>query len=153
MRPPLPPFDFDSATQKVRAAEDGWNGRDPSKVALAYTSDSVWRNRDTFINGREEIEAFLTTKWATEQNYRLIKELFAFHENRIAVRYAYEYSDESGQWLRAYGNENWVFDENGLMAQRYASINDIKIKESSRLFHWPHGPRPKDHASLSELGL
>lgn len=153
MRPPLPPFDFDTASQKVRLAEDGWNGRDPKKVALAYTQNSAWRNRDTFVNGRDDIEVFLANKWTKEQNYRLIKELFAFHQNRIAVRYAYEYSLASGQWYRAYGNENWVFDADGLMEQRFASINDVQILESDRLFHWEHGPRPEDHPGLSELGL
>lgn len=153
MRPPLPPFTEESATQKVRAAEDGWNSRDPAKVSLAYTEDSAWRNRDQFVTGRDEIVAFLTEKWAKEQDYRLIKELFAFRDNRIAVRYAYEYHNQDGQWFRAYGNENWVFAENGLMAWRYASINDLAIAHEDRLFHWPQGRRPDDHLGLSELGL
>lgn len=153
MRPPLPPFTEDTAKQKVRAAEDGWNGKNPEKVSLAYTEDSQWRNRDTFVSGRAEIVEFLTNKWAKEQDYRLIKELFAFTSNRIAVRYAYEYHNENGEWFRAYGNENWVFDENGLMKNRYASINDISIDESQRLFKWEAGPRPVDHPGLSELGL
>lgn len=152
-RPPLPPFTAETAAQKVRAAEDGWNGRNPAKVAMAYTADSVWRNRSTFLKGRAEIEAFLTQKWARESEYRLIKELWAFSGNRIAVRFAYECKDEDGQWWRCYGNENWEFDANGLMAERHASINDLAISEDERLFHWPHGRRPEDHASLSELGL
>lgn len=153
MRPPLPPFTEETAIRKVRAAEDGWNGRDPSKVSLAYTQDSVWRNRDLFIKGREEIVEFLTAKWKLEQDYRLIKELFAFNGNRIAVRYAYEFHDEAGAWFRAYGNENWIFAADGLMAQRFASINNVSIKAKDRLFHWDHGPRPDDHPGLSELGL
>lgn len=153
MRPPLPPFTEETAIRKVRAAEDGWNGRDPSKVSLAYTQDSVWRNRDLFIKGREEIVEFLTAKWKLEQDYRLIKELFAFTGNRIAVRYAYEFHDEAGAWFRAYGNENWIFAADGLMAQRFASINNVSIKAKDRLFHWDHGPRPDDHPGLSELGL
>jgi uncharacterized protein len=152
-RPPLPPFTFETAAQKVRAAEDGWNGRDPGKVALAYTPDSIWRNRSTFLSGRAEIEAFLTEKWATELQYRLIKELWAFTDNRIAVRFAYEWHDASGGWWRSYGNENWEFDANGLMARRLASINDFTIDESERLFHWPQGRRPDDHPGLSDLGL
>jgi uncharacterized protein len=152
-RPPLPPFTFETAVQKVRAAEDGWNGRDPGKVALAYTPDSIWRNRSTFLSGRAEIEAFLTEKWATELQYRLIKELWAFTDNRIAVRFAYEWHDASGAWWRSYGNENWEFDANGLMARRLASINDVIIDESERLFHWPQGRRPDDHPGLSDLGL
>jgi uncharacterized protein len=152
-RPPLPPFNFATASQKVRAAEDGWNNRNPQKVALAYTADSRWRNRDRFINGRAEIEAFLTEKWTNELEYRLIKELWAFVDNRIAVRFAYEWKNHQGQWFRSYGNENWEFDEHGLMQKRYASINDLAIAESARLFHWPQGRRPDDHASLSELGL
>lgn len=153
MRPPLPPFSEATAIEKVRLAEDGWNGRDPAKVSLAYTQDSAWRNRDQFVNGRDEIVSFLSQKWEKEQEYRLIKELFAFRENRIAVRYAYEYHDASHQWFRAYGNENWVFDETGLMAQRYASINDLKIDEADRKFLWPQGRRPDDHPGLSDLGL
>ena len=153
MRPPLPPFTAETATEKVRLAEDGWNSRNPEKVSLAYTEDSAWRNRSQFITGRAEIVRFLTEKWQKEQEYRLIKELFAFSGNRIAVRYAYEFHDASGQWHRAYGNENWEFDAEGLMQKRYASINDLKISEAQRLFHWPQGRRPDDHASLSALGL
>lgn len=152
-RPPLPPFDSTSAALKVRLAEDAWNSRDPARVALAYTPDSRWRNRDRFIQGRAAIEAFLTEKWQREQEYRLIKELWAFSEQRIAVRFAYEWRDHSGQWYRAYGNENWEFDEHGLMAIRHASINDLAIAEADRLFHWPQGRRPDDHPSLSALGL
>lgn len=153
MRPPLPPFTKETAAEKVRLAEDGWNSRDPQKVSLAYSEDSVWRNRNQFIRGREEIIAFLTGKWRTEQEYRLIKELFAFRGDRIAVRYAYEYRNASGQWRRAYGNENWVFNAQGLMTRRYASINDLAIGENDRLFRWPQGRRPDDHPGLSELGL
>ena len=153
MRPPLPPFTLESAMQKVRLAEDGWNSRDPEKVSLAYTEDSAWRNRDQFVTGRAGIVRFLTAKWDAEQEYRLIKELFAFRENRIAVRYAYEFRNAAGEWFRAYGNENWEFDEAGLMRRRYASINDLRIKDSDRLFHWPQGRRPDDHPGLSELGL
>ncbi|TDF42224.1 nuclear transport factor 2 family protein [Alteromonadaceae bacterium M269] len=152
-RPPLPPFTAETAAQKVRLAEDGWNGRNPEKVSMAYTPDSAWRNRAEFVNGREEIKEFLTRKWNKELDYRLIKELWAFTDNRIGVRYAYEWHDDSGQWYRSYGNENWEFDENGLMQNRYACINDLPIKESERKFHWPHGRRPDDHPSLSELGL
>jgi uncharacterized protein len=152
-RPPFPPFTRETALQKVHAAEDGWNNRNPQKVALAYTSDSQWRNRDQFINGRTEIENFLTQKWAREQEYRLIKELWAFEGNRIAVRFAYEWHNEQSQWFRSYGNENWEFDAQGLMQKRYASINDLAIHESERKFHWPQGRRPDDYASLSELGL
>ncbi len=152
-RPPFPPFTRETATQKVRMAEDGWNNRDPEKVALAYTPDSQWRNRNEFPKGRDEIVAFLKRKWAKEHEYRLIKELWAFEGNRIAVRFAYEWHDDAGQWWRSYGNENWEFDENGLMRKRYASINDVAIKETDRLFHWPQGRRPDDHKSLSELGL
>jgi nuclear transport factor 2 (NTF2) superfamily protein len=152
-RPPFPPFTRDTAIAKVRAAEDGWNKRNPQAVALAYTPDSRWRNRSEFLQGRADIEAFLTRKWAKEFEYRLIKELWAFTENRIAVRFAYEWHDDSGQWYRSYGNENWEFADNGLMAVRRASINDLPIKEEERLFHWPLGPRPADHASLSELDL
>jgi len=152
-RPPFPPFTRETAAQKVRMAEDGWNNRDPEKVALAYTPDSQWRNRNEFPKGRDEIVAFLNRKWAKESEYRLIKELWAFEGNRIAVRFAYEWHDEAGQWWRSYGNENWEFDENGLMQKRYASINDLAIQETDRLFHWPQGRRPDDHKSLSELGL
>nr|WP_312508566.1 nuclear transport factor 2 family protein [Pseudomonas luteola] len=152
-RPPLPPFTQETARQKVRAAEDGWNGRDPHKVALAYSNDSVWRNRAKFIKGREAIVDFLTRKWQRELDYRLIKELWAHEGNRIAVRFAYEWHDDSGNWFRAYGNENWAFNEQGLMVERHASINDLPITEAERLFRWPQGRRPDDHPGLSELGL
>ena len=152
-RPPLPPFTAETARQKVRLAEDAWNGRDPARVALAYTPDSQWRNRAEFTNGRAEIEAFLTRKWTRELDYRLIKELWTFGANRIAVRFAYEYHDDSGNWFRAYGNENWEFDDNGLMRRRIASINDLPIAESERLYRWPQGRRPDDHPGLSDLGL
>ncbi len=153
-RPPLPPFTEASAIEKVRAAEDGWNSCDPKRVSLAYSPNSHWRNRTEFIEGREAIVEFLTRKWNRELDYRLIKELWAFTGNRIAVRFAYEYRDDSGNWFRAYGNENWEFDENGLMRRRYASINDLPIKEADRKFHWDRsGPRPQDHPSLSDLGL
>ena len=152
-RPPLPPFTEETAKQKVRAAEDGWNNRNPEKVAMAYTPDSQWRNRDEFLNGREEIVQFLTNKWSKELDYRLIKELWAYTDNRIAVRFAYEWQDDDGQWYRSYGNENWEFDEQGYMAVRRASINDLPIAESNRKFHWEPGPRPTDHPSLSDLGL
>jgi len=153
-RPPVPPFTRETAVAKVRAAEDAWNSRDAKKVALAYTIDSKWRNRSEFVTGRAQIEAFLTRKWAGETQYRLIKELFAFEGDRIAVRFAYEWLDAStAQWYRAYGNENWVFDADGYMAERFASINDVKIAEAERLFHWPQGRRPDDHLSLSDLGL
>ncbi len=153
-RPPLPPFTRETAMQKVRMAEDGWNGRDPEKVAMAYTLDSQWRNRNEFLKGRTEIIDFLERKWAKEYEYRLIKELWAFEGNRIAVRFAYEWhADAAGQWWRSYGNENWEFDENGLMQKRYASINDLAIQESDRLFHWQQGRRPDDHEGLSGLGL
>ena len=152
-RPPFPPFTEETATQKVRMAEDAWNGRDPAKVALAYTPDSTWRNRAEFLDGRAEIEAFLTRKWNRELEYRLIKELWTFGGNRIAVRFAYEYHDDSGHWFRAYGNENWEFDENGLMRRRIASINDLSIAENDRKFRWPLGRRPDDHPGLSDLGL
>lgn len=152
-RPPLPPFTQETARQKVRAAEDGWNGRDPHKVALAYSSDSVWRNRAEFIKGREAIVDFLTRKWQRELDYRLIKELWAHEGNRIAVRFAYEWHDDSGNWFRAYGNENWAFNEQGLMVERHASINDLPITEAERLFRWPQGRRPDDHPGLSDLGL
>ncbi|MGH1430361.1 MAG: DUF1348 family protein [Neptuniibacter sp.] len=153
LRPPLPPFTEDTARQKVRLAEDGWNSRDPEKVAQAYTRDSQWRNRTHFVSNREQAESFLSRKWEKENQYRLIKELFAFKENRIAVRYAYEWCDDKGNWFRSYGNENWVFAEDGLMKERYASINDLPIDESDRKFHWPQGRRPDDHPGLSELGL
>lgn len=152
-RHPLPPFTATSAAEKVRLAEDGWNGRNPAKVASAYTPDSKWRNRAEFVRGRAEIEAFLTRKWAKELDYRLIKELWAFAENRIAVRYAYEYHDDSGNWFRAYGNENWEFDENGLMAYRHASINEHPISKEDRKFRWPLGRRPDDHPNLSHFGF
>ena len=152
-RPPLPPFTAETAVQKVRLAEDGWNSRDPEKVVLAYSPDSRWRNRAEFATGRHEIVAFLTRKWAKELDYRLIKELWAFAGNRIAVRFAYEWHDDSGNWFRSYGNENWEFDENGLMRLRFASINDLPIKESERKYRWPPGRRPDDHPGLSDLGL
>lgn len=152
-RPPLPPFTEASAAEKVQAAEDGWNSRDPARVALAYTPDSQWRNRDRFLQGRSAIEAFLADKWNREQEYRLIKELWAHSGNRIAVRFAYEWHDENGQWYRSYGNENWEFDADGLMARRIASINDLPIDPDQRLFHWPLGKRPADHPGLTELGL
>ncbi len=153
MRPPLPPFDRDAATKKVRLAEDAWNSRNPAKVAPAYTPDSEWRNRAEFLSGREAIVQFLTRKWARELDYRLIKELWAFHENRIAVRFAYEWRDDSGHWFRSYGNENWEFDGNGLMGRRVASINDLPIHERDRKYRWPLGRRPDDHPGLSDLGL
>ncbi len=153
-RPPFPPFSRETAIQKIRAAEDGWNGRNPEKVSLAYTVDSRWRNRSEIFQGRPAIVAFLTRKWGQEDAYRLIKELWAFTDDRIAVRFAYEFHDASGNWFRAYGNENWEFDANGLMRVRHASINDIPIRESERLFHWDRsGPRPADHPGLTELGL
>jgi nuclear transport factor 2 (NTF2) superfamily protein len=152
-RPPLPPFTRETAIQKVRAAEDAWNMRDPERVALAYTEDSRWRNRAEFPVGRAQIVEFLKRKWNRELDYRLIKELWAFDGNRIAVRFAYEFRDDSGQWYRAFGNENWEFDAHGLMAVRHASINDMRIAESDRKFHWPLGPRPKDHPGLSDLGF
>jgi uncharacterized protein len=152
-RPPLPPFTAETAAQKVRLAEDAWNGRDPVKVAIAYTLDSVWRNRSEFLNGRAEIEAFLTRKWQKERDYRLIKELWAFHDNRIAVRFAYEWHDDAGAWFRSYGNENWEFDAEGLMRRRIASINDLPIAESERKFHWPQGRRPDGHPGLGDLDL
>jgi len=153
-RPPLPPFTPESAAQKARAAEDAWNSRDPARVALAYTSDSVWRNRSEFLQGRAAIEAFLTRKWVKELDYRLIKELWTFGGNRIAVRFAYEWHDDSGNWFRSYGNENWEFADNGLMRRRLASINDLPIAAADRKFHWPApGPRPADHPGLGDLGL
>ena len=152
-RPPFPPFTAETARQKVRMAENVWNGRDPEKVALAYTEDSRWRNRSEFPQGRDQIVAFLQRKWQKEQDYRLIKELWAFGDNRIAVRFAYEWHDGAGQWYRSYGNENWEFSAEGLMQVRHASINDLAISEEERLFHWPSGPRPDDHPGLIELGL
>jgi uncharacterized protein len=152
-RPPLPPFDRDAAIKKVRLAEDAWNSRDPAKVATGYTPDSVWRNRAEFLSGPEAIVQFLARKWARELDYRLIKELWAFHENRIAVRFAYEWRDDSGHWFRSYGNENWKFDGNGFMARRIASINDLPIHEADRQYRWPLGRRPDDHPGLSDLGL
>ena len=151
--PPLPPFTAETAAQKVRLAEDAWNSRDPERVALAYTEDSRWRNRAEFITGRDQIIAFLRRKWTRELDYRLIKEVWTFAENRIAVRFAYECHDDSGSWFRSYGNENWEFDENGLMRRRIASINDLPIREADRKYHWPPGRRPDDHPGLSELGL
>jgi nuclear transport factor 2 (NTF2) superfamily protein len=148
-----PPFTRESAILKVRKAEDGWNSRNPQQVALAYTPDSVWRNRSEFLNGREEIVSFLMRKWQRERDYRLIKELWAFDCDRIAARFAYEFHDDSGQWFRAYGNENWEFNVEGIMHHRYASINDLQINEADRLFHWPQGRRPDDHPGLSDLGL
>ena len=152
-RPPFPPFTRETAAKKVRMAEDGWNNRDPEKVALAYTIDSQWRNRAEFPVGREQIIAFLKRKWDSEYEYRLIKELWTFDGNRIAVRFAYEWHNESNEWFRSYGNENWEFDQNGLMRRRYASINDLPIKEVERKFHWPQGRRPDNHPGLSDLGL
>ncbi len=152
-RPPFPPFSVKTAHIKVRTAEDGWNGQDPAKIALAYSVNSRWRNRSEFLSGRDEIEAFLTRKWQRELDYRLIKELWAFGENRIAVRFAYEWHNAEGNWFRSYGNENWEFDDVGLMAHRIASINDLPILEMQRKFHWPLGIRPNDHPGLSELGL
>ncbi|HLU01923.1 MAG TPA: nuclear transport factor 2 family protein [Advenella sp.] len=153
IRQPVPPFTLDSAVQKVRLAEDGWNSRDPQRVSLAYTVDSKWRNRAEFVNGREQIVSFLTRKWVRELDYRLIKELWACDGARIAVRFAYEWHDDSGQWFRSYGNENWEFDGNGLMLYRHASINDLPIAESDRKFRWPLGRRPDGHPGLSQLGL
>lgn len=153
MRAPVPPFSFEEAVQKARMAENAWNARDPAKVALAYTPDTRWRNRSEFLTGRAEVEAFLTRKWAAESDYRLIKEIWAHGDARIAVRFCYEYHDAKGQWFRAYGNENWEFDQDGYMAVRHASINDVPIQEAERLFHWPAGPRPEDHPGLTELGL
>ena len=152
-RPPVPPFTEETARIKVRAAEDAWNSRNPAKIALAYTSDSLWRNRAKFVKGRPEIETLLTRKWALELDYRLIKELWALSGNRIAVRFAYESRDRDGNWFRSYGNENWEFDEQGLMKHRIASINDLPIAETDRKFHWPLGRRPDEHPGLTELGL
>jgi uncharacterized protein len=152
-RPPLPPFTRETAAQKVRMAEDGWNSRDPERVSLVYTVDSQWRNRAEFFSGRPAIVAFLARKWQKELDYRLIKELWAFHDNRIAVRFAYEWHDDAGNWFRSYGNENWEFNQQGLMQRRIASINDLPIKLAERKFNWPLGRRPDDHPGLSELGL
>lgn len=152
-RPPLPPFNVETAAQKARMAEDAWNSRDPARVALAYTPGSRWRNRSEFIEGRDAIQQFLTRKWTRELDYRLIKEVWAFDGNRIAVRFAYEWHDDSGQWFRSYGNENWEFDAHGLMQARFASINDLPIAEAERKYRWPQGPRPADHPGLSDLGL
>ena len=152
-KPPLPPFDVESAAQKVRMAEDAWNSRDPGRVVQVYTEDTRWRNRAEFPQGRDEVHEFLSRKWARELEYRLIKELWAFTDNRIAVRFAYEWHDDSGHWFRSYGNENWEFTDTGLMARRFASINDLPISEEQRLFRWPLGRRPDDHAGLTDLGL
>ncbi|MER8903806.1 nuclear transport factor 2 family protein [Mesorhizobium sp. M0772] len=152
-RPPLPPFTAETAAQKARMAEDAWNSRDPERVSLAYTQDSTWRNRAEFVSGRNEIVSFLTRKWARELDYRLIKEVWTWNDNRIAVRFAYEWRDDSGHWFRSYGNENWEFDAAGLMRRRVASINDLPIAEGERKYHWPLGRRPDDHPGLSELGL
>ena len=152
-RPPLPPFTRETASQKVRMAEDAWNSREPERVALAYSVDSTWRNRAEFLSGRDDIVQFLRRKWDRELDYRLIKELWAFDSARIAVRFAYEWRDDSGRWFRSYGNENWEFNESGLMARRIASINDLPIEEPDRKYHWPLGPRPDEHPGLSDLGL
>jgi nuclear transport factor 2 (NTF2) superfamily protein len=152
-KPPFPPFDTDTAREKVRMAEDGWNTRDPKRVALAYSEDTRWRNRTEFVTGRTEVEAFLDRKWKRELDYRLIKELWAFTESRIAVRFAYEWHDDSNNWFRSFGNENWEFNEVGLMTHRHASINDLPIKEAERRYHWPLGRRPDDHPGLSDLGF
>ena len=152
-RPPFPPFTLETAIQKVRAAEDGWNSRDPARVALAYTEDSQWRNRSEFVHGRAQIEEFLTRKWQKEREYRLIKEIWAHSSDRIAVRFAYEWHDASGQWFRSYGNENWEFAPDGLMKVRHASINDLLIPPTDRRYHWPLGRRPDDHPSLTDLGF
>lgn len=153
IKSPIPPFTGDTAIQKIRLAEDAWNSRDPERVSLVYTSDTIWRNRSEFLKGRPAVVEFLKRKWSREIDYRLIKELWAFSENRIAVRFAYEWRDDSGHWYRSYGNENWEFNEQGLMMRRFASINDLLISESERKFFWPLGRRPDDHASLSDLGL
>ncbi|MGH1463708.1 MAG: DUF1348 family protein [Neptuniibacter sp.] len=153
IRQPVPPFNREEAIQKIRMAEDAWNSREPEKVALAYSLESAWRNRDTFLQGRQDIVSFLTDKWQREQEYRLIKELWAFEGNRIAVRFVYEWQSADGQWFRSHGNENWQFSEKGLMVERHASINDVKISESERKFLWPQGRRPDDHLGLSDLGL
>lgn len=151
--PPYPPYTKETAIEKVRAAEDAWNSRDPARVSLAYSEDSMWRNRSEFLFGREDIVAFLKRKWNQELDYRLIKELWSYNDDRLAVRFAYEWHDHSNQWYRSYGNENWLFNERGLMVRRYASINDLPIREEERLFHWPLGRRPDDHPSLTDLGL
>ncbi|GAA5229933.1 DUF1348 family protein [Arthrobacter cryoconiti] len=153
VRPPFPPFTAETATQKVRGAEGAWNARDPQQVSLAYTLESRWRNRDRFVDGRSQIVALLREKWDRELDYRLIKEMWAYEGNHISVRFVYESHDSTGQWFRSYGNENWEFDENGLMSRRLAAINDVAIQESERLFHWPLGPRPADHPGLTELGI
>ncbi|AIX73336.1 nuclear transport factor 2 family protein [Mixta calida] len=153
IRQPVPPFTLETATLKVRMAEDAWNSRDPEKVSLVYTTDTCWRNRAEFVNGREEVVQFLQRKWSQELDYRLIKELWTFDANKIAVRFAYEWHDDSGNWYRSFGNENWAFNEQGLMLRRYACINDKPIKESERRFHWPLGRRPDEHPGLSELGF
>ena len=152
-RPPLPPFAHEDAVTKVRMAEDAWNSCDPARVALAYTPDTIWRNRSEFLRGRDQIKSFLIRKWQVEQGYRLIKELWCHASDRIAVRFCYEWHDASGQWFRSYGNENWHFDADGLMAARHASINDLAIRDGDRLFHWPQGPRPADHPGLTGLAL
>ena len=152
-RLPVPPFSHADAVRKVRMAEDAWNGRDPGAVSLAYTPDTRWRNRSTFLTGRAAVVAFLARKWQVEHDYRLIKEIWAHGDDRIAVRFCYEYHDDAGQWFRAHGNENWVFDADGYMAERHASINDVAIAPADRLFHWPQGPRPMHHPGLSDLGL
>lgn len=152
-RPPVPPFTYETAVAKTRGAEDAWNSRDPERVAQVYTEDTMWRNRAEFPRGREEVKAFLRRKWARELDYRLIKELWTFADNRLAVRFAYEWHDDSGSWFRSYGNENWEFNAQGLMQRRFASINDLPIAAADRLFHWPLGRRPDDHPGLSELGL
>lgn len=152
-KPPFPPFTIETATKKVRLAEDAWNSRDPERIAQAYTADSKWRNRSEFLSGRDQIIVFLKRKWSKELDYRLIKELWAADNNRIAVRFAYEWHDNSGRWFRSYGNENWQFNAHGLMQRRIASINDLPIEESERKYHWPLGPRPDDHPGLSDLGL
>ncbi|MFZ3081558.1 DUF1348 family protein [Rhodoferax ferrireducens] len=153
IKAPVPPFTDETAAQKVRMAEDAWNSRDPDRVSLVYTEDTIWRNRGEFPQGREQVRQFLQRKWVKELDYRLIKELWAFTDNRIAVRFAYEWHDDFGQWFRSYGNENWEFNHQGLMQRRFASINDLPIKQEQRLFHWPLGRRPDDHASLSDLEL
>ena len=152
-RMPVPPFSYADAVRKVRLAEDAWNGRNPETVSLAYTPDTRWRNRSTFLTGRAAVVAFLTKKWSAEHDYRLIKEIWAHGDDRIAVRFCYEYHDDAGQWFRAHGNENWLFDTGGYMAERHASINDVPIAPADRLFHWPQGPRPDDHPGLSDFGL
>jgi len=152
-KPPLPPFTSETAAQKVRMAEDAWNSRDPDRIVQVYTEDTIWRNRSEFPVGREQVRAFLQRKWSKELDYRLIKELWAYNDNRIAVRFAYEWRDDAGNWFRSYGNENWAFNESGLMQRRFASINDLPIKEDERLFHWSLGRRPDDHAGLNDLGL